>query len=329
MSTADGRVIGPTKILDNGPASLRWNLVLLAEGYREPELPLFAQHAEAFTDKLLSTAPFDRLKSALNVTRVDVMSTDSGADDPTTCGGPGIVARTYFDASFCHGGIERALQVDVGLALQVAGTAVPEYAMVMVMVNTTTYGGTGGQVAVFSHGPDADEIAFHEMGHTAFGFADEYESWAGCGIDTDHDDHQPFEPAYPNVTINTDPETIKWHDLLTTQQVPTTRNADCSSCDPQPSPVPAGTVGAFEGAHYYHCGAFRPEFNCRMRQLGQSYCAVCRKRIEETLAPHMPPNPVQPPDVQPARPASSPTEGRRLGCLSSILQLGLFVGRRD
>lgn len=312
MSTADGRVISTVKIVDNGPAELRWNLLILGDGYREPELPSFAHQAQAIADKLCSTPPFDQLKSGINVFRVDVASTDSGADDPTTCGGPGVEARTYFDASFCHEGLERALQIDIGTALQVAGESVPQYAMVMVIVNTATYGGTGGQVAVFSLASQADEIALHEMGHTAFGLADEYESWAGCGVDTDHDQHQPVEPAYPNVTIDSSALTIKWRGLLTTHQLPTTRNADCTKCDQQPSPVPPGTVGAFEGAHYYHCGAYRPEFNCRMRQLGHPYCAVCQKRIVETLAPHMPPRPPEPPKPQPNQPS-------RLGCLGTFL----------
>lgn len=309
------------KIVDNGPAELRWNVVILGDGYREAELQSFGQHAKSIADKLLGTPPFDQLKTGINVFRVDVASTDSGADDPTTCGGPGVVARTYFDASFCHGGIERALQVDVGMALQVAGQSVPQYAMVMVIVNTPTYGGTGGQVAVFSIAAQADEIALHEMGHTAFGLADEYELWAGCGVDTDHDRHQPVEPAYPNVTTDSNAITIKWRNLLTTQQIPTTRNADCTKCDPQPSPVAPGTVGAFEGAHYYHCGAYRPQFNCRMRQLGQPYCAVCQKRIIDTIAPYVPPRPPEPPRPQPNQPA-------RHGCLPTLLLAPILLGPR-
>ncbi len=321
MSTADGHVIATVKIVDNGPAELRWNVVVLGDGYREADLPSFALNAQAISEKLLATPPFDQLRSGINVYRVDVASTDSGADDPKTCGGPGIAARTYFDASFCHGGLERALQVDVGTALQVAGQSVPQYAMVMVMVNTATYGGTGGQVAVFSLAPQADEIALHEMGHTAFGLADEYELWAGCGVDTDHDRHQALEPVYPNVTTNASATTIKWRNLLTTQQIPTTRNADCTKCDPQPTPVPHGTVGAFEGAHYYHCGAFRPEFNCRMRQLGQPYCAVCRQRIIDTLEPHLPPRP-------PDRPKPQPTRPSRLGCLPTFLLVPILQLQR-
>ena len=42
-------------------------------------------------------------------------------------------------------------------------------------------------------------------------------------------------------------------------------------------------MGLFEGAHYYHCGAFRPEFHCRMRALGNPFCAVCRREIERVI----------------------------------------------
>ena len=161
--------------------------------------------------------------------------------------------------------------------------------MIMAMVNTPIYGGGGGAVATFSLAPGANEIGIHEMGHTAFGLADEYEYWAGCGVDTDRNNHPAVEPAQPNVTIDSNRATIKWGDLIdAATPMPTTSNADCSQCDSQPSPVAAGTVGAFEGAHYYHCDAFRPEFDCRMRALNQEFCAVCQRVIRTTLWPFVP-----------------------------------------
>ena len=65
--------------------------------------------------------------------------------------------------------------------------------------------------------------------------------------------------------------------------MPTTTNANCAICDPQPNPVAAATVGAFEGADTWHCGAFRPQFNCYMRALGQPFCAVCQRRIRAVV----------------------------------------------
>jgi hypothetical protein len=290
MSTSDGTVVGTTQIVNAGPASQRWNVVVMGDGYRSADLPQFAADAQAFANTLLSTPPFDTLLGAINVFRVDVASTDAGADDPAACGGSGAAPRTYFDASFCTSGIRRLLVVNNTTAFNVANAQVPQWHVIVVIVNSTVYGGSGGAVAVYSLAAGANEIALHELGHTAFGLADEYEYWAGCGVDTDRDYHPASEPAQPNVTINTTRATLKWGALVqAATPIPTTHNANCAVCDPQASPVPAGTVGLFEGAHYYHCGAFRPEFNCRMRALGLPFCAVCRERIRATLQPFMPP----------------------------------------
>ena len=49
----------------------------------------------------------------------------------------------------------------------------------ILVVNSTVYGGSGGSVGTYSLASGATEIAIHEMGHTAFGFADEYAYYAG------------------------------------------------------------------------------------------------------------------------------------------------------
>ena len=112
MGLTDGTVLGTQKILDNGAPEARWNLVLIAEGYRDTELALFHAHAQAFVNTLVSTPPFNDVEAAINVYRIDVASADSGADDSLACAGPGTTAATYFDASFCNGGIRRLLLVN-------------------------------------------------------------------------------------------------------------------------------------------------------------------------------------------------------------------------
>ena len=151
--------------------------------------------------------------------------------------------------------------------------------MTLVIVNSPLYGGSGGAVATFSTHASAAEIALHEMGHTAFGLADEYESYAGCASgETDHNNYVGGEPVEPNVTLNTNRNTIKWKSALTSpaDALPTTVNANCAQCDTQANPKPAGYVGAYTGARYYHCGCYRPAYDCRMRTLGQPFCAVCQ-----------------------------------------------------
>jgi hypothetical protein len=288
MTTADGAVVGVTKIMDHGPDNARWNLVIMGDGYQAAQLAKYQNDVQGFVKTLFATPPFDSLQAAINVHRVDVSSTDSGADDPAACGGAGTTARTYFDASFCNGGIRRLLEVNNSTALAVAANQVPPFHMAMVIVNSTVYGGSGGSVATFSLAASANEIGLHEMGHTAFGFADEYEYWAGCGVDTDRNRHPASEPVAPNVTINADRATIKWQDLIVaTTAMPTTANTNCAVCDPQFNPVSASTVGAFEGAHYYHCGAYRPQYTCRMRALNNPYCAVCARVIRQMLTPFL------------------------------------------
>lgn len=295
MTTADGTVKGATKIIDNGPDVLRWNVVILGDGYQDSELATFAADAQQLADTLKGTAPFGPLWPGMNVYRVDVASTDSGADNPVACGGNGTTARTYFDATYCgNGTLQRLLTVNDATALNVAKAQVPNVNLTFVIVNDTMYGGSGGPVAVFSKDPQAVLIALHEMGHTAFGLADEYPTLAGCGSgETGHDRYTGSEPAQPNATTVTDPATIKWASLLSPGTLPTTVNGDCSMCDPQASPVPPGTVGAFEGACYCHCGAYRPEYTCRMGlDLTAEFCAVCASVITATITPFVPATPV-------------------------------------
>ncbi len=100
MGTADGHVIGTTKVVDHGDPALRWNLVILGDGYQTGQIAQFAANVASFIAKLQSEPPFGDVWTGINVYRIDIASTDSGADDPTACGGTGATARTYFDASF-------------------------------------------------------------------------------------------------------------------------------------------------------------------------------------------------------------------------------------
>jgi hypothetical protein len=279
-------------VVDNGPTGLLLNVVLVAEGFEEADLPEFAQHAERFADRLFATPPFDEARCGINVFRIDVASTATGADDPIECGGTGRSPATYFDASYCAWGIRRGMSVDEGSVVNVVTRFVPQWHVIIVLVNSQIWGGMGGQVAKSCVAPGWEDVALHEMGHSLFGLADEYEYFRGCPSgETDRDNFPDFlgvriEPAEPNITIFGG-SGGKWADLIASgTPLPTTSNPDptCRTCDPRPSPVPAGTVGTFEGAGNYHCKIFRPEFDCMMNHTGLPFCAVCRRRIRETLA---------------------------------------------
>jgi hypothetical protein len=294
MGAGDGYVIGMTKVLDHGPAVVRFNVVLVAEGFQAFEMPKFHNEVSKFIDKLFSCKPFDEMWCAVNVYRVDVASTESGADEPSggSCTGSGITRKTYFDATFCEGGTQRALSVDAFLVVTTVEMFLTHHNVIIVVVNSDTYGGLGGLfggVCTYSlgfspiSGKGGVEISIHEMGHSAFGLADEYPYDSG-------NVYSGPEPGQPDITANADKSTIKWKSLIAgATAVPTKSNPDCTKEDTGPSPVPTGTVGAFEGAGYYHCGLFRPEYNCRMRELAVPWCAVCQKTIRDTLTPYVGP----------------------------------------
>jgi hypothetical protein len=296
MSTADGTIVGTTKVVDHGPNAQRYNIVVLGDGYRSNEMNKYQADVQNFVDTLRATAPFDALWCGINIHRVDVTSTDSGADEPAACAdgsvGSGATRKTYFDSTFCGGGqIRRLLTCNTTTARNAALAQVPQMHMTMVIVNSSVYGGSGGAVATFSTHPNAAEIAIHEMGHTAFGFADEYSYYSGCGSgEAGHDTYAGSEPIEPNVTANSNRNTIKWKGVLSSpvDLLPTTVNPNCTDCDAQADPKPAGYVGAYTGARYFHCGVFRASYDCRMRSLGVPFCAVCQKTIRDTLAPYLP-----------------------------------------
>jgi hypothetical protein len=285
MSTADGTVLGSTQIFGGAPRNRAFNVVLLADGFTAAQQNAFNTACTAFVNAFIGTPPFDELAPAINVFRVNVTSTDSGADDPVATGGTGAVVRTYFDSTFGVNGIRRLLVANGTTALTVAAAQVPEFTTVLVIVNSTIYGGSGGGVGTYSLANGATEIAIHEMGHTAFGLADEYPYYAG-GNETGHDHHPPGEPSEPNVTTNANRNTLKWRwAVAAATAIPTMSNPNCAQVDSRPSPVPTGTVGLFEGAHYYHCGAFRPEYDCKMRALSVPFCRICRQVIWNRIGP--------------------------------------------
>lgn len=283
MSASDGYVGSMTKIVKHGRPSRRWNLVVLGDGYRDVELPKYHTDVQNFVDTLHTTSPFHALWHGINIYRIDVVSTDSGADEPVACGGSGATPRTYFDATFCRGGIDRLLTLNSSLAKAVAkGKLAAKTLQVLVIVNSPKYGGSGGSVAVCSTDPQAADIAIHEIGHSAFGLADEYEN-GGSGTG--------FEPAQPNVTIhsNLNPGVApyKWSDLVTPgTHLPTSCNPGCACASPPTPPAP-GTVGTHEGALYARCDVFRPLENCYMRDY-HPFCPACERVIRQTLQPYLP-----------------------------------------
>lgn len=293
MTIFDGAVVGRQTVRGHGPATRRFNLIVVADGFRDVDQAAFTSGVAQFARTLFATPPFDIYRTAINVYRLDTTSLQAGADDPSgpPCGGTGAVVRTLFDSTFCSDvKLRRALGQSRDAKrriLAAAAAALPERRCTMVLVNSSLPGGTGGEVATFSLHAESANAAIHELCHTAFDLVDEYPYLAGCDtVEPTQNAYMGPEPAHANVTASTAWATIKWHDLLTVADttLPTMQNPDATHCDERPNPLAASDIGAYEGGGTFHSGIYRPSYDCKMNHLPAPLCAVCRKQISTRLA---------------------------------------------
>ena len=119
----------------------------------------------------------------------------------------------------------------------------------LILVNSTVYGGSGGEFPISSMASSANEIAIHELGHSLFNLLDEY--YPGDG--------RLREDI--NSTQESDPSLIKWKNWLNNDGV---------------GVYAYGTSG--EAATWN-----RPHQNCKMRYLGRDFCAVCKEGMVEKI----------------------------------------------
>jgi hypothetical protein len=252
-------------LFTNGPTANRLNLVVLAEGFRADQESLFTNQAASVLRTFLDTAPYRSYELFFNGYAIFVPSNESGADRPSQ----NIFRDTYFSSTFEAFGIDRLLAIPPnnlngdsslgrGRVDALLREHMPEYDIVMMLVNDPNYGGSGGFPAIASLHSAAAEIVIHEVGHSFAGLGDEYEAPA---------DSPNLEE--PNTTRESRREFIKWRDwILASTPVPTPETA-----------AHASVVGLFEGAHYHATGWYRPKLDCAMRTLGEPFCEVCREAL--------------------------------------------------
>jgi hypothetical protein len=255
-----------TTIRTNGPTSSYINLVYLSEGYTAGQLPQFLVDVTNTMNSLLATPPWNSYSNYFNVFAISVASAQSGSDHYT----PTInLVNTYFNSTFDSYGTQRLLTIPpndrdgnyndgAGKVDALLQQLLPEYDVAGLIVNDTTYGGSGGHYLLASVNASSAEIFNHEIGHTFAGLGDEYTSAYPGYPDTEE----------PNTTTN-GTASVKWHDwVLPSTLIPT---PDVSSN--------YTVVGVFQGAHYHTTGWYRPKHDCKMRTLGVPYCEVCAQEL--------------------------------------------------
>lgn len=248
----------------SGDNDKRINLIILSEGYTAAQLPQFIADANSFTSEMFSQSPFAEYSNYFNVYAIKVPSNESGADHPGTAtdtsepASPIIDVDTYFNATFDAFGFHRLLYYGIDFAdassavtkiNSVLADNFPTYDQALILVNSTVYGGSGGEFPIASRAASANEIAIHELGHSLFNLKDEY--YPGDALASEA----------INMTQETNPSLVKWKNWLGTNGVDI---------------YPYATSG--NAANWN-----RPHQNCKMRYLGVPFCAVCKEGIVEKI----------------------------------------------
>lgn len=260
-----------TTIRNSGPIDNRVNIVLLGDGYTAAEMGLYAAHCDAIIDNFFSQEPFNAYRNYFNVHRVDVVSNESGVDEPDL----GVFRDTALDMTYGCAGIDRLLCVDVGKAYDAAASA-PAFDQILVLANSDHYGGAGYPSAnlgtLAGDNFFAVEIALHEFGHSFADLADEYDYADGVV-------YSGSEPIDPNASVFTAAQQtaglLKWFRWMDLPH-----------------------VDAFEGAVYSQFGIYRPTTNSKMRSLDRPFeeinveqFVVHTYRVVQPLDSHTPLSP--------------------------------------
>ena len=304
-----GRVI---PIFENGPATQKVDLLLIAEGYTEAELPKYQADAKRLVDKLFDTEPFKGRKRDFNVRALFIPAAKSGVHRPRTRDD----RRTAVSAEYNIFDSERYVLTFDNRALRDAASSAP-YDFIEILVNEKQYGGGGifnDQATTSVDSAFSEYVFVHEFGHHFAALADEYYT-SDVSYETGGVEHP--EPWEPNVTANgARPKWIELVDRGVPLPTPWDKQAyEAHSRDYQaerrkireanePESVMDalfkrelvwstnflssqkyfGKVGAFEGAAYEAKGLYRPEVDCIMFTRDEvGFCRVCTRAINRII----------------------------------------------
>ena len=226
------------------------NIVFVAEGYQASEKSKFFADAAAITnyffskEKSLLNDPFYTYKNYFQVDALFVASNESGLDQPNK----NIYVDTYFNASQ-HLADGRLVYGDGSKVLNYVSQYVPsaKSEMVIVLVNSSLYGGAGGNPAWATAGnSNSYEVALHEIGHSYANLRDEYVDPA-------------LVASYPlsglqGVNVTSSLSNIPWSAWIGYQDS-------------------LGVVGTFEGGYYRSTGVWRATDNSKMKSGGMPFNA--------------------------------------------------------
>ena len=247
------RNVTPYVTLHSGEAPHPIRIAFVAEGYQGEELTTYLEDCRKAVRALFSHEPFKSLQDRFNIIALLSTSEESGVSVPRQ----GIWKRTALGSHFDTFYTERYLTTLHLKRLHdlLAGTP---YEHIIILTNTTTYGGGGiynSYNLAAAHGPMYEPVVVHEFGHSFGGLGDEYPYG-----DSDPMYFADTEPWEPNLTTKHD-FTGKWENLIR-----------------------EGKAGMVEGGGYLSHGVWRGQEDCRMRTNEYpTFCPVCQQALTRLI----------------------------------------------
>ncbi len=197
-------------VVKSGDPHVNVDVVFLAEGYSSRDQVKFQKDLQRMVNVFFEQEPYKSNKDKFNVYGLYKASEESGVDEPRR----GIYRNSALNATFNSMGSERYLLTEDNRTMRNIAAAVP-YDAIVIMVNSTRYGGGGIYNLYCTFTSDNqwhDYLLLHEFGHSFTGLGDEYYSSSVA-----YNDFFPrgIEPTEPNITALLDPARLKWKALAT------------------------------------------------------------------------------------------------------------------
>lgn len=254
ISTTFGQRYQVDTLYKSGALNNRINVVILGDGFTEAEMPKFVSEARKFADFLRECEPFVHYRDYFNFFSIQTPSRESGITNPGTAvdanpGQPVETKNTFFGVSF-GSNVQRLMTItNVDVYHELLESHFPEQNLVIMLANSSYFGGSGGNAAIFTLDKISNQTGRHEVGHTFANLADE--TWNDA----------VFGREAPNMTSQEMPGPVKWHNWLNYP------------------PISIYQYGSGEASHW--CRPTSGE--CSMAYLDKPFCAVCTEAIVERI----------------------------------------------
>ncbi len=234
-----------------------YDLVIMSEGYTASEMDTFKADAQKVREILALNNAYEPHMDKMNIFSIQTPSEDSGISLRTQFQSPNdpiqeeVIKNTFFGIFFLNSYRAYFLEDStIVKARHVAGENIHFSDNVLILTNDPIGSGRASfdkvAVAARSTGDLAgyDEYVInHELAHSIGGLSDAYDPSAGEGF---------------NKTTNKDPNTIRWKDLLPSDEV---------------------------GIDSITAGVYIPNLGCMMNIISVDYtCPVCRRRLKTSIA---------------------------------------------